>query len=466
MTTRSGQSYNPTQNPIMSTSYAANPFATDINPGTTEGAKLFLVATKSIADEKDRHPLTIGKQVEILDALRDAHGKYAWGSVLQVPINGDEDASTKDILFDLNSLTETLVREYTNGFFKARDNRDLPTSRTNPNTFAISPATDANDRPIFHKRVRLNMIGRWILGAFNKSALTTIKNKEHLYTWKDATGEIFLDGALMLQIIMDHINPSTRVGVTHLKDTLRAARLANFSYNVLSLTDKMEKTYQEILSRGGTHDDYLKDVFDALASGRNKDFNVYIAGEKTRWEKGEDVEPHTLINDAVTIYNNMYVKKTWSQKSAEEEKIVALTTQLDTLKNKWNNAKSTTPNSSTDSKSGNSSKDMTRIGKYEIETWRLTKSFGPSVMKNGTQWYWCPKHMKDKGLYVTHKPDDHGKRRGKSTKDAQSKPSNENKPNLTLSDKMKAAMVSQFKISDSDADTFWSSVCNNGEQDF
>ena len=449
------------------TVYASNPFAADINPGTSDGAKLFLVATKPIAEEKDRLPLTIGKQVEILDALRQAHGKYAWGSIIQVPVSGEDDAEKKDILFDLNTLTETLVRKHTNSIFKQRDSRELPTTRSNPTAFDINPSSTQADRKVFYKRVRLNMIGQWILGAFSKAALTTIKNKEHLYTWKDSAGQIFLDGALMLQIIMDHINPSTRVGVTHLKDTLRASRLANHSYNVLSLTDKMEKTYQEILSRGGSHDDYLKDLFDALASGKNKDFNTFIAGEKTKWERGEDIETHKLINDAVTIYNNMYVKKTWSQKTSEEEKIVALTTQLDTLKNQLKQ-KSTNQGSN---KASEGKKDMTRVGKYEIETWRTKKTFGDAVEKNGTQWYWCQKHMKGNGLYVTHKPEDHDKRRGKFTKDTSgsnnkdSKSTNDKK-GLTLSDKLKAAMVSQFKISDSDAANFWATVCDDDNKDF
>ena len=97
--------------------------------------------------------------------------------------------------------------------------------------------------------------------------------------------------------------------------------------------------------------------------------------------------------------------------------------------------------------------------------------FGKAVEKNGTQWYWCPKHMKGNGLYVTHKPEDHDKRRGKHTKDTSSSnnkdsKSTNDKKGLTLSDKLKAAMVSQFKISESDATNFWATVCEEGDKDF
>lgn len=434
--------------------FATNPYSADINPATTQGMKLFVYATSPV-DSKEKLDLTIGKQVEIINSLREYSAKFAWGKVISaIPVSDVVNAETKDILYDLNKLSETLVRQYTNSVFHQRNSRNLPATRTNPHAFDIDPANDPNDRPIFYQRVRLTMIGQFILGLFSKAALNTIVMKKHLYTWRSTNGDVYLDGALMLQIIMDHINPSTRVGVTHLKDLLRDAKLSQHNNNVLSLTEKMDSTYQEILNRGGSHDDYIKDLFEALLSGKNDIFNKYIQDKKTAWETGTEIESHRLIQDAVTVYNNMYVKKTWNQKNKDEDKIVALTTQLNEMKEKLKGK---------DNDSSSSKKDKVKIGKYEIAAWRIKKSFGDSVDRDGKTYYWCPKHMNGDGMYVTHKPEDHGKnnRRKKDDKDKGSDKSNKNKQKaLTLSDKMKSAMVTRFKCSDEEAKQLWSEICD------
>ena len=85
---------------------------------------------------------------------------------------------------------------------------------------------------------------------------------------------------------------------------------------------------------------------------------------------------------------------------------------------------------------------------------------------NGKTWYWCPKHMRYGvygGLYVTHPPDKHNewvencenwnKRSSSSAKASTDKSSANNiKDKLTLSNNLKAAMITNFQYTSEQTD--------------
>jgi hypothetical protein len=339
--------------------------------------------------------------------------------------------------------------------------------------FAIDPANDPDDKTIFYKRVRANIIGLRIIKSLNKTSLASLKLKESKYLWISDTGEEFYDGPTMLQICVEKVNPNTRVGVADLKETLRNVKLANFSHNVRDMTDQMTSVYDDIIQRGFTHEDFILDIFRALLSGKNDIFTQYVQRQRDSWDTGTDITPDQLIKETTTKYNNMVVSKTWAQDETKNSKIVALATQVKELQGQLNSQKNQNQNNT---KNGNNSS----TNRYNIPEWRLTKSFGDSVEKDGTCWHWCSKqHNKGKGMYVTHKESDHlawqerrsnrGGSNSKSSKSSDSnssastsstsKPTNEGtNKSMTLSDNMKAAMVSKFKCSAIDAEKLWADV--------
>ena len=109
--------------------------------------------------------------------------------------------------------------------------------------FIIDPTNDPGDEAIFYQRVRANMIGQRIYNSLNASSLASLKLKENIYLWKSSVGEEFYDGVTMLQLLVEKVKPSTRVGIIDLKDKIRAAKLANFSHSVSDMLDHMNDTY-------------------------------------------------------------------------------------------------------------------------------------------------------------------------------------------------------------------------------
>lgn len=368
----------------------------------------------------------------------------------------------RNILRDFRHLTVDKVRLHMNNVFHSRTSTTLPTGQ-NPIMFTIDPANNNDDKVIFYKRVRANLIGLRIIGSLTPSALASLKLKESTYLWISDTGEEFYDGPTMLQICVEKVNPNTRVGVAHLKENLRNSKLANYDNNVRDMTDKMASIHDEIIQRGFTHDDFVLDLYQALLSGKNDVFTSYIQRKRDDWDTGNDISSDTLIKDAVTKYNNMVIRKTWKQEEAKTSKIVALTTQVKELQDKLNSSSNSTKDSS---------KSSGKSNHFNIAEWRLTKSFGDTVQKEDKTWHWCSKqHNNGKGMYVTHKEEDHlgwqewknQRKTGKSSSSASSSSSAASKTEgtnktMALSDNLKAAMVTKFKCSSSDAEKLWTDV--------
>lgn len=348
---------------------------------------------------------------------------------------------------------------------KAAPSTDVPTGTLT--AFAIDPANEDSDKPIFYHRVRSNMIAYHILGSLDKDSLKSLKLQESKYLWKNTTGEDFYDGATMFQLLIEKANPSTRVGVSNLKGLLRNTKAATFSYNVGAMTDKMSATYNEITQRGSRHEDYVMDLFNALLFNKNKTFTDFIQRKKDAWDVGGVVNADVLIRDAVVKYNNMIDDKEWKTSEPGDAKIVALTTQLKALQDKFN------AQSNGNGRGGGNPLSNQKKFDDAIPAWRFKKTLGAKVDRNGKTWHWCHhQHNDGKETYVTHHPDNHTewlerkekirclkKERsngGNSDSDNDSKPGE--KKNIALSDKPKAAMATKFRCSNVDAEKLWSEV--------
>ena len=217
------------------------------------------------------------------------------------------------------------------------------------------------------------------------------------------------------------------------------------------MLDHMNDTYLEIVKSGGSHEDYIMDLFNDLLLSKNNIFNDYIQRSKDEWEVGKDFDPDEIIATAIEKYNTMIRQKIWKTQDSLTSKIVALTTQVKALEDRIKKGSKDT------SSSGNDSNKPLQF--LVVAEWRKTKSFGPSTNKDDKQWHWCSiKHNNGKGMYVTHKEEDHGKFLNRNTSDSSTSGSSSKKStgkstnkSMTLSDNLKAAMISKFKCSGDEA---------------
>ena len=169
------------------------------------------------------------------------------------------------------------------------------------------------------------------------------------------------------------------------KDKICHCKLAHFNHNVKEMLDHIQALMQKIEDLNGHHEDLVFDTFKAQKMTKNSDFLSFVNIKKDCWDTGNDITFDTLATDAMMKYNNLVKEKTWDTNITKDSKIVALTTQVEKLQKQ---VKSSSFNLNCGGSKNNSGKSD---GKMQIANWRLSKTLGDHVYKDGKDWWWCHK---------------------------------------------------------------------------
>ena len=175
------------------------------------------------------------------------------------------------------------------------------------------------------------MIAKRVRGYRKKDDIEVLKTNRDTISWKGTNGIVEEDGLTILWLFLNQCNPSTRVGVSELQEDLRRTTSAKHKHNMKKLTDYMGKKYREILDRNHTHEDYLPDLSNALATVPNESFKSFVRTERQKWELGGIKIAREIISESLTIYNNAVAAHTWTTTDPKDAKIIALTTKVDEL---------------------------------------------------------------------------------------------------------------------------------------
>jgi len=433
--------------------FVDDPFKGNINPGTAEGAKLYLKATTSIKDD-DKFEINISSAQKFVDMVTKDATNFAWGALVRA-IPSDAAGGIKNILIDHRDITWEMIKKQA---YKTWGNHQADFATAVPDEQdleVLDPAANAAHRIPFYRRVRSRMIAKRIIGYLKLSDWENLKNKRSKYTWA-GQGDEEMDGPTILWILMQTCNPSTRVGVSELKEELRRATSAKFNHDIQKLTDFMSSKYREITEKGQRHEDIILDVFNAFKTVPNPDFAAHVRDERKHWELGGEKEVDQIISEALVIYNNAITANRWQTTDPKDAKIIALTTQVEKL------VEMQTKLAANATQAPSQNRQNSRFQFTEIAAWRMKK--GPDQMdKDGKTWFWCPHHKIEgryDGLYVTHKPEDHDawqKRKNerlakrKGAKDNQredpKKTDEDGTKKLVISDSLKSALMTHMDIS-------------------
>ena len=464
----------PARNP-----YIVCPYDGEILPGTAEGSKLYLNATKSV-DEEKRFALTIENALTIKSQLAQAAQKFGWSSVVTIPISYNAAGEP----LTMNNLTmnpEQINLEATCFHGAVAFGKPNYTTLKFPdmNAVDIDPFNVEEDRDRFQLRVRLDMLAKYIYGHFDEAAIKTVELKSSLFTWKNSDGSPSLDGATMLKVIMDEISPSTIVGTEGFRRQIQGARLAKYGYNVKTALEAMEHAYKEIIRRGETYDSFRYHIFDCLISAKNSDFVTWTKRAQQDISSGtgeyKEFTAQMILESAKKMYMNMIATGDWDKVDPRDAQMIALLTSMKAATVQKTNV-------FTPGKPTSTAPSAPSITRNSYEEWQLPK-VGDTKIMNGKTWWWCPQHNEGKGLYVRHPPGDHAKwlhsKRNRSDPDARYIPPDVNPPSggsahattgsanppaashdieaikLTLGDNLKQILCT-YGLSDTDTDTAWS----------
>lgn len=465
---------NPIQAPRMTTVFELDPYAGNINPADTDGRKLFLAATKERDDDK-KFTVKQDNAKAFMDAMLHDSSKFGWESLVHsVPVGAN--GETLSIFRDIRKLKmDFVLREAKKTWADAATvyNSAVPKETADFVVSDIDPGNDQNDQAIFYRRVRSKMIWLRLLGSLSAASENALMAKKHLFRWQKPSGDYEYDGPTALFLVLESVNPSTRVGVARLKKKLRETKLGGYNHNVRDMLTAIQSTYTTIEELGFKHDDIVMDTFEALLSTKNQVFKDFIQRKKDEWETGDDLTLGELSEFALNKYNNMVEQKGWQQKESGESKLIALMTDLVNKSGKKPN-----PERSLNAQSG-------KGVSTSVESWRMTKK-GDTVERDGKTWHWCPDHFLKgvfNGLYMQHKPgaghDEWLERKNKrkaqkksgkpdgtsstsgSTNNFGKKSGNSGNSKLALSDKLKTVLATKLSISESEAMSMVGDICSS-----
>jgi len=447
--------------------FVLNPFEGNVNPGSSNGQKLYLAATQFDLKESERTVVTIENGREVLDLFSELSSKFGWSPLItgiEIDIEGTKE--TLDLLTHYKILTLESMQEHALKYYSAETLTSVPTPLK---TTDIDPSTTDGHKVYFYQRVRSKMISKAIEAHIAKKSFKALLLEKADFCWKDPNGTLNHDGPTMLWKVLRSCHPDTVVGFEDNKNIIEQATLAKYNNNVIDMLTDMQENFDYIIANRGSHDDFLRHIYKALLSGQNAVFNAFIQREKDKWHIGKGLKVGELVACAKQKYNNM--KGEWTRPDPKDAKITALTTEVNKLKESYGqSSKSSTGTdggASTAGASTSSDKD-TIPGTMNLERWRTVKK-EQTITRDGKTWHWCPHHkLKDKfdGLYMPHKPEDHDV--WKKKKDERRAEAKANKSDgggssgnggdtsnrrMQLSEKMRAALatigpVSDFKLNE------------------
>ena len=145
------------------------------------------------------------------------------------------------------------------------------------------------------------MIAQAIPGHVSQSSWNKTTTKQKCFTWYESSGEIFYDGALIIKIIIDMCTPETKVGVQSLRVKISETKSESFRNNMPGMLEHVKKTMDVIEAMGKTHENILKDAFDALLTAPNTRFNQIFSHGKLLWEAGKHYDFDMLNSIAKSL---------------------------------------------------------------------------------------------------------------------------------------------------------------------
>jgi len=124
-----------------------------------------------------------------------------------------------------------------------------------------------------------------------------------------------------------------RATVLHLRGKLSSwdNYIRTISYDIVKFNEYV-KDLMDSLTIGETTHDLLANCFKAYKSVKDCDFTTYIKKKEDEYEEGQDVNINMLMLQASNKYKTMFQNQTWNAPSPEEEKILALESQIQKLK--------------------------------------------------------------------------------------------------------------------------------------
>jgi len=413
----------PTQQPIFALTpgqYRPDDF---IDYGSAQGLKLWNAATEPLPEEFDGTSNTVKIFCELLTQRATEAGWHSGtGNILTIP---DSNGIQRNLITNYGQLTLQDVQNHVDSYIQLQT----------------------------RKAQNAVQMFKCISSSLTEDARLKIVAETDVYTRNGAEA-----GPILFKLLTQKAVVDTRSTTNYFRENLSSldTYMASINSNIVEFNNYVKLNRDGLLARGEGCDDLMINLFKGYNAAGDDNFVKYMMDHKTKYDDGEDYTPERLMQLALNKYTNLTRSKQWGALSPEQEKIVALTAEVKTIKDtnlKLSKAiiqaskKGTFSNKSNrDSTKGKGKEKKGSKKKPKIDKkyqWKTIppKDDDPKKEVNGhsyfykvvdnLEYYWCQYHT----AWVLHEPDGSGnqgcrlRNKQKEGKDESSKTKKSNKSN-------------------------------------
>jgi len=209
------------------------------------------------------------------------------------------------------------------------------------------------------------------------------------------------DGVTYLHTILTKAEASSRATASAIRKQL--SKLTEYmgdkaKDNVSTFNEYVRKQNNRLTGLGQESTDLIDNMLEAYRSIRDEEFKTFISHIKNEYEMGRrNLTLDELINETESKYNILMTRGEWKERTSDQEEIIALRAQVDSLK-KVKNTKKTSEKGTTKKTGGNDKKSKAKKGPRKYtgkEAWRNTppRSGEPNTRTvDGIAYKYCRHH--------------------------------------------------------------------------
>ena len=386
-----------------------------LNYSDQSAAKLFKTGTEALSIKFDCKPDNLQL---FLDQARDRSIVFDWLNILSIPSQGDV------------ALSKDLIESYGEISYQDVCNHAL--------TYMHEDTREAQDS---------FMMYHCLMNSLTDEAQKQVRTRGNVLPFMfggKGSGPVLLKVIIMVSHVDTRATiSSVRTKLSNLDHAMREqdSDIDHFNDYVIGLVSKLH-------ARGEQTQDLLVNLFKGYKACKDAEFVEYIKKKEDLYEEGGQVDYQQLMDWAINKFKTRKESEQWCQRTTEEETIIALQAQVNTLmsQKKPNPRGRPIGGGKKDFKQGNFKRGKGK-GKPRMDNQPTWMSVPPKngekhhKTMEGKDYHWCPHHNR----WTRHRPSEC---KGIGFKapirtDQGNKFANSNKPNMKLS-KALAAISDEY----------------------
>ena len=374
--------------------WCINPLTVDYNPGTRTGQEIFKNKTRGLPDAEKFQVLS--KEAPALRKLLISKSATLGGILTRVPIGTRPDGTVlyanlveQHNLFDFETLQRQAIERYGTPL---AHNAHIPEGPWQLHEL-LNPKDNPVERKTFYNRVHSEAVTAYLTNILTPTGYAKVIGRllDQMSFVCPRTGSRHIDGPCLLFLLWDRIDPSLAVNVENLRADIEKIRLHNYENNVDLMLTEIEEKYQKILSMDATCESIIRHSLNALTSGPDHDFNIFVKGIKANVDSGTGAYASITFNQLVAAtrkyYQNQVAQGQYGKVDPRNAQLMTLMTKIDKLEGDLNKKNATALGTATGPTGGDGRNraphgndtpglDMTFVEGTELYKWRISKSYG------------------------------------------------------------------------------------------